>query len=61
MGIMTALVQTYIANPFSGLARGVWNFCEVAGYARAASELARQGLHKEAKACMMQVAKLRSK
>jgi len=39
--------------------RGFWNFCEVAGYARAAGELARQGLHKEAKACMMQVAKLR--
>ena len=57
---MTALVQNYIANPFAGFARGFWNFCEVAGYARAASELARQGLHKEAKACMMQVAKLRN-
>ena len=56
---MTVLVQTYITNPFAGFARGFWNFCEVAGYARAASELARQGLHKEAKACMMQVAKLR--
>ena len=61
MCVMTALVQNYIANPFTGFARGFWNFCEVAGYARAASELARQGLHKEAKACMMQVAKLRSK
>ena len=57
---MTALVQTYITNPFSGFAKGFWNFCEVAGYARAASELSRQGLHEEAKACMMQVAKLRA-
>ena len=58
---MTALVQTYIANPFTGFARGFWNFCEVAGYARAASELSRMGLHKEAKACMMQVKALKSK
>jgi len=60
MGIMTALVQTYIANPFSGFAKGFWNFCEVAGYARAASELSRQGLHKEAKACMMQIKNIRA-
>jgi hypothetical protein len=55
--------MNYTVNPFlSGMksfGRGFWNFCEVAGYARAAGELARQGLHKEAKACMMQVAKLR--
>ena len=58
---MTALVTNSIVNPFRRFGRGFWNFCEVAGYARAASELSRQGLHKEAKACMMQVAKLRSK
>lgn len=57
---MTALVQNYIANPFAGFARGVWNFCEVAGYARAASELARLGYNAEAKACMMQVKKLKN-
>ena len=60
MGIMTALVMNSIVNPFRGFGRGFWNFCEVAGYARAASELSRQGLHKEAKACMMQVKSLRN-
>ena len=56
---MTALVQTYIANPFAGFAKGFMTFCEIAGYARAASELARHGYYKEAKACMMQVKSLR--
>jgi len=58
---MTTLVMNSIVNPFRGFGRGFWNFCEVAGYARAASELSRQGLHKEAKACMMQIANLRNK
>ena len=58
---MTALVMNTIVNPFRGFGRGFWNFCEVAGYARAASELARLGLHEEAKNCMMQIQRLRSK
>lgn len=57
---MATLVMNTIVNPFRGFGKGFWNFCEVAGYARAASELARLGLHEEAKACMMQVAKLRA-
>ena len=60
MGIMTTLVMNSIVNPFRGFGRGFWNFCEVAGYARAASELSRQGLHKEAKACMMQIKNIRA-
>jgi hypothetical protein len=48
-----------IVNPLQGLGRGFWNFCEVAGYARAASELARLGYNEQAKSCMMQVKKLR--
>lgn len=60
MGIMTTLVMNTIVNPFRGFGKGFWNFCEVLGYSRAASELARMGLHKEAKACMMQIAKLRN-
>jgi len=60
MGIMTTLVMNTIVNPFRGFGKGFWNFCEVLGYSRAASELARMGLHKEAKACMMQVKALRS-
>ena len=61
MGIMTTLAMNYVVNPLAGFWRGVNNFVEVAGYARAAAELARLGYHKEAKACMLQVAKLRSK
>ena len=57
---MATLVMNTIVNPFRGFGKGFWNFCEVAGYARAASELSRQGFHEEAKACMMQVAKLRA-
>lgn len=57
---MTALVQNYISNPLADFGRGFWNFCEVAGYARAASELARLGMHEEAKNCMMQIKKIRA-
>ena len=56
---MSTLVMNTIVNPFKGFGRGFWNFCEVAGYARAASELARLGYNEEAKECMMQVKKLR--
>ena len=58
---MTTIVMNSIVNPFRGVGKSIWNFCEVAGYARAASELTRMGLHKEAKACMMQVKALKSK
>jgi hypothetical protein len=56
---MSTLVMNTIVNPFKGFGRGFCNFCEVAGYARAASELARLGYNEEAKSCMMQVKKLR--
>ena len=56
---MSTLVMNTIVNPLQGLGRGFWNFCEVAGYARAASELARLGYNEEAKSCMMQVKKIR--
>lgn len=57
---MATLVMNTIVNPFKGFWAGVYNFCEVAGYARAASELARHGYYEEAKNCMMQVARLRN-
>lgn len=57
---MATLVMNTIVNPFRGFGKGFWNFCEVAGYARAASELARLGLHEEAKNCMMQIKKIRA-
>ena len=57
---MATLVMNTIVKPFRGFGKGFWNFCEVAGYARAASELARLGLHEEAKNCMMQIKKIRA-
>lgn len=57
---MATLVMNTIVNPFRGFGKGFWNFCEIAGYARAASELARHGYYEEAKHCMMQVKALRS-
>lgn len=59
MGIMTTLVMNTIVNPFKGFTKGFWNFCEVAGYARAATELTRLGYYNEAKACMMQIKRIR--
>ena len=59
MGIMADATVNYISNRPSIWSR-IWQTFEVIGYARAASELARQGYHKEAKACMMKVKELRS-
>lgn len=57
---MTTLVINTIVNPFRGFGQGIWNFCEVVGYSRAAAHLSQLGLHDEAKACMMEVAKLKA-
>ena len=52
MGVMTALVLNHIVNPLEGLF-AKWNKVFISiGYARAASELARQGLYAEAQALM---------
>lgn len=40
-------------NPLVKIARAFLRFFESVSYARAAAELARQGLHKEAKALML--------
>ena len=56
---MAVATVNYISNRPSIWSR-IWQTFEVIGYARAASELARQGYHKEAKACMMKVKELRS-
>ena len=60
MGVMATLVMNTIVNPFRGFGKGFWNFCEVLGYSRAASELARMGLYEEARNCMMQINKIKS-
>lgn len=60
MGIMTALVSNYVFSPLSGLWRGIERTMMIAGYSRAASELARQGYHEEAKKTMLELTKLRN-
>lgn len=56
---MTALVSNYVFSPLSGLWRGIERTMMIAGYSRAASELARQGYHEEAKKTMLELTKLR--
>jgi len=51
---MTTLVMNHIVNPLNGI-WDTWNKTFISlGYARAASELARQGLYEEAKALMLE-------
>ena len=50
---------TYITNRQSFWEKLMITF-EIIGYSRAASELARLGLYKESKECMMQIKRLRS-
>ena len=57
---MTALVSNYVFSPLSGLWRGIERSMMIAGYSRAASELARQGFHEEAKKTMLELTKLRN-
>jgi hypothetical protein len=57
---MTALVSNYVFSPLSGLWRGIERTMMIAGYSRAASELARQGYHEEAKKTMLELTKLRN-
>ena len=57
---MTTLVMNTIVNPFRGFGKGFKEFCEVAGYARAAAHLASLGYHEEAKHCMMQITKIKA-
>ena len=57
---MTTLVMNTIVNPFRGFGRGFWNFCEVAGYSRAAAHLASLGMYEEARNCMEQIKKIKA-
>jgi hypothetical protein len=56
---MTTLAANYVFSPLSGLWSSFDRFIQVVGYSRAAAELARLGYQEEAKACMMEVARLR--
>lgn len=55
---MTTLVANYVFSPLSGLWSSLDRYTQMMGYSRAAAELARMGMHEEAKACMMEVKKL---
>jgi hypothetical protein len=57
---MTALTRNYIFSPLSALLSSVDRSMTIVGYSRAAGELARMGLHEEAKTCMMEAAKLKA-
>ena len=57
---MTTLVSNYVFSPLSGLWRGIERSMMIAGYSRAASELARQGYHEEAKKTMLELTNLRN-
>lgn len=60
---MTAIAMKYVVNPVEGFFYNLGDWIvktgTIAGTSRAASELARQGYHKEAKALMMELKKLR--
>ena len=60
---MTALVMNYTINPLAGflssIFRGLHHSMLIAGHARAASELARQGYHEAAKQVMLDLQDLR--
>ena len=60
MGVMATAVMNYVFSPLSGLWSGINTTCEIIGYSRDASELARLGYHEEAKSCMMEIKKLKS-
>ena len=55
---MATLVSNYVFSPLSGLWSALDRLTQVAGYSRAAAELARQGYHEEAKKCMMHLREL---
>lgn len=57
---MTELTMNYVVNPLAGFWKSFIRFTEVVGYSRAAAELARMGLYKESKHCMMQIKNIRA-
>ena len=57
---MTALVMNYTVNPLVKLWNGIQRTLLIAGHARAAAELSRQGYHEAAKSVMIEYAKLRN-
>ncbi len=58
---MTTAVLTSFFSPLSGLWSQVDRYTQIAGYSRAAAELARAGYQEESKRCMMELRKLLDK
>jgi len=58
---MTTAVLTSLFSPLSGLWSQVDRYTQIAGYSRAASELARAGYQEESKQCMMELRRLLDK
>ena len=57
---MTTLVMNYTVNPLIKLWNGFQRTLLIAGHARAAAELSRQGYHDAAKQVMIEYVKLRN-
>jgi len=57
---MTTLVMNYTINPLVKLWNGIHRSLLIAGHARAAAELSRQGYHEAAKSVMLDYVKLRN-
>lgn len=57
---MTAAVMKYTFAPLQGFWKSFNNFCEVAGYSRAAAHLASLGYYEEARNCMEQIKKIKN-
>jgi len=55
---MTALVNSYVFSPLSGLWSSLERYTLIMGYNRAASELHRQGYHEQSQACLAEIKKL---
>ena len=63
---MTTVTYTHgivdvIKSSLRRFGKGFTKYVEVASYTRAATELARQGYHKEAKALMLELAKVKGR
>jgi|TARA_R110000744_G_scaffold300680_1_gene409819 hypothetical protein len=56
----TCVICELITNKFNTILKSMVRSFEIAGYAKAASELARMGYHAESKALMLSLAKLRA-
>lgn len=56
---MSTTVMNYTINPFVKLFNIIQHSLLIAGYAKAAAELSRQGYYEEAKTVMLELKKLR--